>query len=62
MHVPCLDTASELLSSSERAHRRVGDRARTARDARLVDPEWAHEAREGEPLKPFDQEHIHQLY
>ncbi|XYH97587.1 hypothetical protein ACMHYB_59175 [Sorangium sp. So ce1128] len=30
--------------------------------ALLVDPEWALEARKGEPFKPLGLEHIHQLY
>ncbi|WP_437505966.1 hypothetical protein [Sorangium sp. So ce1099] len=62
MHVPCPDTAGELLSSSGRAHRRVGDRARATPGACLVDPARAIKARAGEPLKPFGLEHIDQLY
>ncbi|MGK3988534.1 hypothetical protein WME99_36155 [Sorangium sp. So ce136] len=62
MHVPCPDTAGELLSGPGRAHRRVGGRARATRDTRLVDPESALEARKGEPFEPFGVEHIHQRY
>ncbi|XXT19253.1 hypothetical protein WME94_54420 [Sorangium sp. So ce429] len=62
MHVPCRDTAGELLSGSGRAHRRAGDRARATPGGCLVDPEWALETRKGEPFKPFGLEHIHQLY